>query len=71
MTLHACNNLACAYQAVGRHHEAITLFKDTLEVCEEALSPGHPLTITVRENLETLERETNPAPASSPESSEE
>ena len=71
VTLHACNNLACAYQTVGRHHEAITLFKDTLEVCEEALSPGHPLTITVRENLETLEREMNPAPASSPESSEE
>lgn len=71
VTLHTCNNLAHAYQAAGRHHEAINLFKDTLKVCEDTLSPGHPLTTTVRENLETLEREMNPAPASFPESSEE
>ena len=70
-TLTSRNNLAAAYQAAGRHHEAINLFKDTLEVCEEALSPDHPLTIQVRRNLETLRREMNPAPASSPESSEE
>ena len=70
-TLTSRNNLAAAYQAAGRHHEAINLFKDTLEVCEEALSPDHPLTIQVRRNLEALERETNPAPAAPPESSEE
>ena len=70
-TLTSRNNLAHAYQAAGRHHEAITLFKDTLEVCEEVLSPGHPLTTRVRKSLETLEREMNPAPASSPESSDE
>ena len=70
-TLASRNNLAGAYYAAGRHHEAITLFKDTLEVCEEALSPDHPLTIQVRRNLKALERETNPASASSPESSDE
>ena len=70
-TLTSRNNLATAYQAACRHHEAINLFKDTLEVCEEALSPDHPLTIQVRRNLKALEREMNPAPASSPESSEE
>ena len=69
--LTAQSNLATAYQAACRHHEAINLFKDTLEVCEEALSPDHPLTIQVRRNLKALEREMNPAPASSPESSEE
>ncbi|EJF47229.1 hypothetical protein HMPREF1317_1661 [Schaalia georgiae F0490] len=42
-----------------------------LEVCEEVLSPGHPLTTRVRENLETLEREMNQPPAPSPESSDE
>ena len=70
-TLTSRNNLATAYQAACRHHEAINLFKDTLEVCEEALSPDHPLTIQVRRNLKALEREMNPAPASSPESSDE
>ena len=70
-TLTSRNNLAYAYQAAGRHHEAITLFKDTLEVCEEVLSPGHPLTTRVRKSLETLERETNQPPAPSPESSDE
>ena len=70
-TLISRNNLAAAYYSAGRHHEAINLFKDTLEVCEEALSPDHPLTIQVRRNLETLRREMNPAPASSPESSDE
>ena len=70
-TLTSRNNLAYAYESAGRHHEAINLFKDTLKVCEDTLSPGHPLTTTVRENLETLRREMNPAPASSPESSEE
>ena len=42
-----------------------------LKVCEDTLSPGHPLTITIRENLETLEREMNQPPAPSPEASEE
>ena len=70
-TLNSRNNLACAYQAAGRLDDARALFRGTLEVCEETLSPGHPLTIQVRMNLKALERETNPAPASSPESSEE
>ena len=70
-TLTSRNNLAHAYQAAGRHHEAINLFKDTLEVCEEALNPDHPLTIQVRRNLKALNREKNQSPASSPESSDE
>ena len=75
-------NLAYTYQAAGRLDDARALFRGTLEVCEEALSPGNPLTIQVRMNLKALaiqvrmnlkalEREMNLAPASSPESSEE
>ena len=65
------NNLAGAYHAVGRVDDARALLENTLKVCEEVLSPGHPLTTRVRENLETLEREKNQPPAPSPESSEE
>ena len=71
VTLYASNNLASAYQEAGRLDEALTLFEDTLKASERTLGPDHLLTITVRENLKALERETNPASASSPESSEE
>ena len=70
-TLVSRNNLAYAYREADRLDEALALFKDTLKACERCLSSDHPLTIQVRKNLEAVEREVNPAPASSPESSEE
>ena len=70
-TLVSRNNLAYAYREAGRLDEALALFKDTLKACERCLSSDHPLTIQVRKNLEAVEREVNPHPASSPESSEE
>ena len=70
-TLASRNNLAGAYRAVGRVDDARALLEDTLKVCEDTMSPDHPLTTRVRKSLETLRREMNPAPASSPESSDE
>mgnify|MGYP000855680921 CR=1 FL=1 len=70
-TLVSRNNLAYAYREADRLDEALALFKDTLKACERCLSSDHPLTIQVRKNLEAVEREVNPHPASSPESSEE
>ena len=70
-TLASRNDLAGAYYAVGRLDDARALLEDTLKVCEDTMSPDHPLTTRVRKSLETLEREMNPAPAPSPEASEE
>jgi hypothetical protein len=45
------NNLAGAYESAGRLDEAIGLSGQVLADCERLLSPGNPLTGTVRANL--------------------
>jgi len=45
------DNLASAYQAVGRLREALTLFEQTLADRVRILGPGHPATLVSRGNL--------------------
>jgi hypothetical protein len=44
-------NLARAYESVGRLAEAIALFESTLYDFERILGPDHPNTLTSRNNL--------------------
>ena len=50
-TLTARNNLAGAYEDVGRFGEAIELYKRVLADQEQVLGPDHPDTLTTRNNL--------------------
>uniref|UniRef100_UPI002615251B tetratricopeptide repeat protein n=1 Tax=uncultured Actinomyces sp. TaxID=249061 RepID=UPI002615251B len=50
-TLTSRNNLAYAYQDVGRLDDAITLHRQTLEDRTRILGPHHPDTLTSRNNL--------------------
>ena len=50
-TLSVRNNLAVAYDSVGRFGEAIELFEQVLDDQERVLGPDHPNTLTVRNNL--------------------
>jgi Tetratricopeptide repeat len=50
-TLASRNNLAIAYQAVGRAAEAIPLLEQTLAGRERELGPDHPDTLVSRHNL--------------------
>ena len=50
-TLTTRNNLAGAYQAAGRLHEAIPLFEQTLTDHTYILGPHHPDTLNTRNHL--------------------
>ncbi|WP_454936058.1 tetratricopeptide repeat protein, partial [Actinomyces oris] len=50
-TLASRNNLAYAYQDVGKLDEAITLYEQTLEDHTRILGPDHPSTLASRNNL--------------------
>ena len=56
-TLTSRNNLAYAYQDVGRLDDAITLHRQTLEDRTRILGPHHPDTLTSRNNLASAYRE--------------
>lgn len=45
------NNLALAFEEVGRLDEAIGLFEKTLADSERLLGPEHLVTLTTRSNL--------------------
>ena len=51
------NNLANAYQDVGRLEEAITLHKQTLDARTHILGPNHPDTLDSRHNLAVAYRD--------------
>ena len=51
------NNLANAYQDVGRLDEAITLHKQTLDARTHILGPNHPDTLDSRHNLAVAYRD--------------
>ena len=51
------NNLANAYQDVGRLEEAITLYKQTLDARTRTLGPNHPDTLGSGDNLACAYRE--------------
>jgi hypothetical protein len=44
-------DLARAYSAAGQLGDAVTLLRDTIARSEQALSPGDPLTRTLRQAL--------------------
>ena len=50
-TLTVRNNLALAYDSVGRFGEAIDAWEKLLLDCQRVLGPDHPDTLTVRNNL--------------------
>ena len=50
-TLTVRNNLALAYDSVGRFGEAIDAWEELLLDCQRVLGPDHPDTLTVRNNL--------------------
>jgi tetratricopeptide (TPR) repeat protein len=60
-TLASRNNLAIAYQAVGRAAEAIPLLEQTLASRERDLGPDHPDTLVSRHNLSYAYQETGRA----------
>ena len=55
-TLTARSSLAAAHFADGRLAEVIPLLQRTLADSERYLGPDHPLTRTVRDNLEAATR---------------
>ena len=65
-TLASRNNLAYSYLLVGRTGEAISQYEQLLKDCTDVLGPGHPLTETVRDNLEAARRELAQREDSSP-----
>ena len=64
-TLTVRNNLAVAYDSVGRLAEAIDELEKLLPDCQRVLGPEHPLTKQVEKNLEAAKRKMNPPAASS------
>ena len=50
-TLTVRNNLALAYESVGRFGEAIDAWEELLPDCQRVLGADHPDTLTVRNNL--------------------
>ncbi|MBV9447685.1 MAG: tetratricopeptide repeat protein [Streptosporangiaceae bacterium] len=56
-TLTAQNNLAVAFQGVGRPAEAIPLFERALAAQERLLGPDYPDTVTTRNNLAVAYRD--------------
>jgi hypothetical protein len=50
-TLTSRASLAAAYYAGGRLMEAVATLERALADCEAYLSPDHPMTRTVRDNL--------------------
>ena len=50
-TLTVRNNLAGAYDSVGRFGEAIDAWEELLPDCERVLGPDHPVTLAVRNHL--------------------
>ena len=55
-TLTTRSSLAAAHLADGHLMEAIALLQRTLADAERYLGPDHPITRTVRENLEAATR---------------
>ena len=53
-TLASYADLARAYSAAGQAGEAVTLLRDTIARSEQALSPGDPLTLALRQALADL-----------------
>jgi hypothetical protein len=51
------NNLAIAYQEVGRVAEALALFEQTLAAFAGVLGPDHPKTLISRANLASAYRD--------------
>jgi tetratricopeptide (TPR) repeat protein len=48
------NNLAALYRAQGKYAEAEPLYQRALKICEQALGPDHPHSVTCRNNLAAL-----------------
>jgi tetratricopeptide (TPR) repeat protein len=48
------HNLAESYHALGRHAEALHLYEETLALAKAKLSPTHPKTLLVMNNLAWL-----------------
>jgi hypothetical protein len=53
-TLERRAELARAYYAAGRLTDATTLLRDAVSTCEQALSPGDPLTLALRETMTSI-----------------
>ena len=70
-TLTVRNNLALAYDSVGRFGEAIDAWEELLPDCQRVLGREHPLTKQVEKNLEAAKRKMNPPDALSPETGED
>ena len=51
VTLTVRNNLAGAYDSVGRFGEAIDAWEELLPDCQRVLGADHPVTLTVRDNF--------------------
>jgi hypothetical protein len=45
-------NLASAYYTAGRLNDVVRVLQRALTDCERYLGPDHPMTATVRENLD-------------------
>jgi len=70
-TLNTRNNLAVAYDSVGRFGEAINAWEELLPDCQRVLGLEHPLTKQVEKNLEAAKRKMNPPDEPSPETGED
>ena len=70
-TLNTRNNLAVAYDSVGRFGEAIDAWEKLLPDCQRVLGLEHPLTKRVEKNLEAAKRKMNPPDTPSPETGED
>lgn len=49
------NNLAYLYKSQGRYAEAEPFYLQALAIAERQLGVNHPNTVTIRENLQSLQ----------------
>ncbi len=53
------NNLAGLYDLQGKYEAAEPLYLEAINICEKALGSNHPNTITIRQNLQHMQKQRN------------
>lgn len=56
-TASSYNNIAVCFNELGRHQEAFVYFELSEAILDALLGPNHPRTLTVRQNIERVKRQ--------------
>jgi hypothetical protein len=57
------NNLAAALDSLGKHAEAVTVYRELLPVVRRVMGPEHPLTLAIANNLAACSRAARSTPS--------